>query len=130
MKKLAERGLAALVLILLFGASRIAAADVLPASPFTDHMVLQQAMPVPVWGTAAAGEKITVTVGSQTKSATAGDDGKWLVRLDPLQVGGPIEMTVAGSGGSSITFKDVLVGEVWLCSGQSNMDFTVARTPK
>jgi sialate O-acetylesterase len=103
--------------------------DVVAASPFKDHMVLQRGSAAPVWGTARAGEKVTVTVAGQTQSAAAGSDGKWIVRLAPLQAGGPHELTIKGEG-DAITLKDVLVGEVWLCSGQSNMDFTVARTPK
>lgn len=105
-----------------------ARADVVPASLFTDHMVLQQGMSVPVWGMASPGEKVTVTLGAQSQSATAGADGKWMVRLAELKAGGPLELKIAGT--NALTIKDVLVGEVWLCSGQSNMDFTVARTQK
>lgn len=86
---------------------------------FSDHMVLQRDMPVPIWGTAAPGEKIAVTFRSQKKQTQADKDGKWLVRLDPLKVGEPGKLTVSGSG--SVTFSDVLVGEVWVGSGQSNM---------
>ncbi|MBC7783779.1 MAG: sialate O-acetylesterase [Burkholderiales bacterium] len=106
----------------------VAAADVTPASLFTDHMVLQRGMATPVWGTAAAGEKVTVSVAGKTESTIAGGDGKWMVRLNNLEAGGPHELTLAGN--NSITFKDVYIGEVWLASGQSNMDFTVANTPK
>jgi len=109
---------------LLFSASA-ARADVKPAPLFGDHVVLQTGMPVPIWGTAAAGEKVSVTLNGQTQTATAGADGKWMVRLTDLKVGGPYEMTIAGS--NMITVKDVLVGEVWLGSGQSNMQFTVSK---
>jgi sialate O-acetylesterase len=105
-----------------------AAADVALPHIFSDHMVVQQGMPVPVWGTASAGEAVTVTLGGSKATVTAGDDGKWMVKLPALPAGGPFEMTVAGS--NTVTIHDVLVGEVWLCSGQSNMDFTVAKTPK
>jgi sialate O-acetylesterase len=89
---------------------------------FGDHMVLQSGQPVPVWGWAGPGEAITVRFAGQEKHATAAaGDGRWDVRLDPLTVSSqPAELTVSGS--DTTTFKDVLVGEVWLCSGQSNME--------
>jgi sialate O-acetylesterase len=95
---------------------------------FSDHMVLQRGREVPVWGTADPGERVTVTLGRQERAATAGPDGQWTVRLAELEAGGPFELKVAGQ--NTITVEDVLVGEVWFCSGQSNMDFTVARTEK
>ncbi len=112
---------------MLLGAMQVRA-DVKPASPFTDHMVLQQGASVPFWGTADAGETVTVTLGGQSQSVAADADGKWMLRLSDLQAGGPFEVKIAGK--NSITLSDVLVGEVWLCSGQSNMDFTVAKTEK
>ncbi len=95
---------------------------------FADQMVLQREAAVPVWGWAEPGEGVTVEFAGQKKSATAGSDGKWLVRLDPLRTSAePQELTVSGktSGGQSSVVKlsDVLVGDVWLCSGQSNMEF-------
>lgn len=99
-------------------------ADVKPAAIFGDHMVLQQGASVPVWGWADPGEQVTVSIGSQRQSATAGADRKWMVRLSNLPAGGPVEMTVAGK--NTIKITDVLVGEVWLGSGQSNMEFTVS----
>lgn len=100
-------------------------ADVKPAALFSDHAVLQSGMPVPVWGTAAPGERVKVRFENQTQSVKAGADGKWMVRLKKLKSGGPFEMTIAGK--NSITVKDILVGEVWLGSGQSNMQFTVSK---
>jgi sialate O-acetylesterase len=100
-------------------------AEVKPASVFGDHMVLQSGMAVPVWGTADPGEKVTVTFAGQTVATTAGTDGRWMLRLKDLKPGGPLEMTIAGS--NSLKFTDVLVGEVWLGSGQSNMVFTVSK---
>jgi sialate O-acetylesterase len=79
---------------------------------------------VPVWGTAAPGEKVTVTFLKQHHSAVAGADGRWMVRLTKLKAGGPYDMTIAGS--NTIQVHDVLVGEVWVGSGQSNMEFTVS----
>lgn len=85
----------------------------------SDHMVLQRDMAAPIWGTAAAGEEVTVSIAGQTKKTTAGADGKWEVRLDPLQVAEGLTLTVQGT--NKIELKDVMVGEVWLGSGQSNM---------
>src|SRR5665213_4016284 len=116
----ATRGLA--LAALLTGASTSLADVKLPAL-FGDHMVLQQDISAPVWGTAAPGEKVTVKLGDQEASATAGADGRWMAKLASLKTGGPLEMTVKGS--NSITVHDVLVGEVWVCSGQSNMGMQV-----
>ena len=100
-------------------------AEVKPSALFSDHMVLQSGMAVPVWGTAAPGERVTVTFNGQKQSATASADGKWMVRLKSLKSGGPFQMTIAGT--NTIAIADVLVGEVWLGSGQSNMAFTVPK---
>ena len=109
-----------------------ASAEVKPASLFSDHMVLQSGMSVPIWGTADPAEKITIKFHGQTRSATADAAGKWMVHLAKLKAGGPFEMTIAGNkaGEATILVKDILVGEVWLGSGQSNMDFTVATTQR
>ncbi len=104
--------------------STVANADVKLPSLFGDHMVLQRGQANPVWGWADAGEKVTVTIGDQTHSAVAGDDGAWRVKLDPLKVGGPLKLHVSGK--NKIDLDDVLVGEVWVCSGQSNMGMAVA----
>jgi sialate O-acetylesterase len=98
----------------------VAAADVKLPGVFGDHMVLQREMPVPVWGWADPAEKVTVTLGYQSKAATADSTGKWSLKLDPLKVGGPLELQVQGKT-NLVRYTDVLVGEVWLCSGQSNM---------
>ena len=103
---------------LLLGAS-LARADVAPASLFCDHAVLQQGQPIPVWGTADSGEKITVSLAGETASTVA-QDGKWSVRLPPLTAGGPHVLTIAGR--NRVEISDVLIGEVWVCGGQSNME--------
>ena len=90
---------------------------------FSDHMVLQRDLPVPVWGTATPGEAVTVSVGDKTAQATAGKDGRWMVKLGAMPAGGPVTMQVKGT--NTIAIKDVLVGEVWVCSGQSNMQWGV-----
>ena len=95
-------------------------AEVKLAVPLSDNMVLQQAQPVPVWGTATPGEKVTVSFGGQTRAAVAGSNGAWRVVLDPLKAdAAPRDMVVAGA--NTVTCTNVLVGEVWLASGQSNM---------
>jgi sialate O-acetylesterase len=106
-----------------------ARADVAPAKVFGNNMVLQRGMKVPVWGKAAAGEKVTVTLLDQKKTTKADKKGNWSVKLDELKAGGPYEMTVSGNK-NTVTFKNVLVGEVWVCSGQSNMQWTIANTDK
>ncbi len=89
-----------------------------------DHMVLQQKQANRIWGWDTPGTQITVTFAGQTKTAVAGTDGKWTVSLDPLPASTtPQELTVAGTTTRKI--QDVLVGEVWICSGQSNMGFTL-----
>ena len=96
----------------------------------SDNMVLQRGMPVPIWGWADKGEEVTVAIAGQTKTAKAGDDGRWKVVLDKLEVGQPLEMTVKGSSGNAITLKNILVGEVWVCSGQSNMEMGIGMCDK
>lgn len=93
---------------------------------FGSHMVLQRDMSDKVWGWAKPGEKISVAIANQSKSTTAGDDGKWSVNLDPMPAGGPHTLTVKGE--NTLTFEDVLVGEVWVCSGQSNMQWEVRQS--
>ena len=109
---------------ILFSGFSTLQADVQLAGLFTDHMVLQRQSRVPVWGTAADGEKVTVAIGDQTHTTTA-QQGRWRIHLNPLKAGGPHKLTVSGT--NTLTIQDVLVGEVWLCSGQSNMAMTVAR---
>ena len=114
-------------MIVFWGVVGILQADVKMPSVFGNHMVLQQEAVLPVWGTADAGEKVTISVEGKQGSATAGADGKWMVKLDPLPTGtSPVTMTVTGK--NTLKFDDVLVGEVWFCSGQSNMAFNLAGT--
>ncbi|HVT82759.1 MAG TPA: sialate O-acetylesterase [Phycisphaerae bacterium] len=102
------------------------------ASPFTDHAVLQQGASTAIWGKAAPSETVKVTLADQTVSATADADGKWMAHFKDLKAGGPFTLSVSGdrANTSALKLEDIYVGEVWLCSGQSNMDFTVAATPK
>jgi len=104
--------------------SRLEAA-VKPAAIFTDNAVLQRGISVPVWGTARDGEIVTVKINGQTAAATA-SGGKWLVRLKPMAAGGPFTMTISGE--NTVELKNLLIGEVWLCGGQSNMQWPLAET--
>ncbi|EMI21833.1 sialic acid-specific 9-O-acetylesterase [Rhodopirellula maiorica SM1] len=100
-------------------------ADVSLPAIFSDHMVLQQETEVPVWGWAEPGEEVKVAINGQTKTTQTGDDGSWSIKLDSLKPGEPT--TIKVSGKNEITIEDVLIGEVWLGSGQSNMAMTVNR---
>lgn len=99
-------------------------ADVSLNNMFGDHMVLQQGIRNKVWGKADPGESVTVTLGPQSHATAAAADGSWHVFLDPVAAyGGPHTLTVKGK--NTVTFSDVLIGEVWVCSGQSNMQWSV-----
>lgn len=87
----------------------------------SDNMVLQRELPLPLWGWATPGEAVVVTLGEQRASAIAGPDGRWQVSLGPLAPGGPFDMTV--TCGETLTIRNILVGDVWVCSGQSNMEW-------
>jgi len=104
-----------------------AAADVKLPAVMGDNMVLQQGRQAAIWGTADAGEEVTVTLGEQKQTATADPKGQWRVELRPLKAGGPWDMTVAGK--NTITVHNILAGEVWVCSGQSNMEMAVRSRP-
>ncbi|MCF7849919.1 MAG: hypothetical protein K9M45_13790, partial [Kiritimatiellales bacterium] len=98
-------------------------------APFYDHAILQREMEVPVWGWSDPGTKITVEFAGQKKKAKAGKDGKWMVKLDPLKASfDPAEMTIADNQGKTVVLTDILVGEVWMASGQSNMQWVVAKS--
>jgi sialate O-acetylesterase len=89
---------------------------------FQDHAVLQRDRPVRVWGHAAAGEAMSVSLGSANARATADGSGRWSAVLPPLSAGGPFVLTAEGSSGTRQAVNDILVGDVYLCSGQSNME--------
>jgi len=100
-----------------------ASAEVRLPAIISDNMVLQQGMKLPIWGWANPGETVTVTIGSQKKHANADAKGQWRVVLDSFVSCGTHTMTV--SGDNTLTVRNILVGEVWVCSGQSNMDFSL-----
>jgi len=112
-------GLAAL----LISAAPCFADPVLPTL-FSDHMVLQQGREIAIWGTADHGEAVTVTLAGRTSSSTADAHGNWSLHLAALSAGGPFTLSVRGK--KEIQIKDVMIGEVWLASGQSNMAFSLS----
>ena len=113
------------VLLLVLFASTVQAEVRFP-SVIGDNMVLQRGEAVPLWGWDDAGANVTVTMGDVTTSTTAGAEGAWAVYLPAMKAGGPHEIVVAGT--STVTIKNVLVGEVWFCSGQSNMEWRVRQS--
>jgi sialate O-acetylesterase len=115
---------AASIAVIQLHSSNFAIADVSLPAIFTDHAVLQRGMKVPIWGKADADEEVTVAIAGQTHKATADGQGKWRVTLEPLSVGEPLKLVVEGKD-SRVERNDILVGEVWLCSGQSNMEWPV-----
>ena len=108
------------IVVLAFSALCVRAEVTLPAL-LSDHMVLQADTTVAVWGWAAAGETVTISIAGQSKTTQAGADGKWMVKLDKLKASGESQ-TLTVRGRNTLMVRDVLVGEVWLASGQSNME--------
>ena len=98
-------------------------ADVSLPGIFGDNMVLQREMKVPVWGRATPGERVTAELGGHTEETVADHDGRWKLYIGPLDTGGPFDLKISGT--NEIVFRNVLVGEVWVCSGQSNMAMEV-----
>lgn len=94
---------------------------------FSEHAVLQRQKPLPVWGWAVPSEKVTVQLASQTQSTVADASGKWQVTLAAMEAGGPFQLKVTAKSGSLLV-NDILLGDIWLCSGQSNMEWKVAQT--
>ena len=131
--KTMKHTLALLFAMLFVPLDMVHGADSPPAAPqpaglataaiFSDHLVLQREAKVPVWGTAKAGESVSVTFAGQTKSAVAGADGRWRVVLDPLKAGHTGALVVQAA--SSITINDVQAGDVWLCAGDAFLSKTV-----
>ncbi len=112
-----------LLIIMLFVSSFASAQVILPPF-FNCNMVLQQGIPIPVWGWASPGEKVSVTFNSKTITTKTGKDGRWKVTFDAMNYGGPYNMVVKGS--NLRTIENILIGEVWVCSGQSNMEFNLS----
>ena len=115
-----------LALLILLSASIAARAAVRLPAIISDNMVLQQQTKVRIWGNANPGERVTVTLQQKSSNTVADKQGHWETWLGPLKAGGPFELTVKGD--NLLTVKNVLVGEVWLCSGQSNMEWPLINT--
>src|SRR5665811_351552 len=115
-----------LALFVILSCSMAMQAQVVMPGIFTDNMVLQRNVLIPVWGWAKPKEKIEVRFNNQVKTVKADKSGKWTLKLDAEKAGGPYELTVKAK--NTIQIKNVLVGEVWLCSGQSNMELTVGQS--
>ena len=123
-----RRTIVALACAIWWSVAAPASADEpLLAPMFQDHVVLQRGQPINVWGRAPAGQRVAVSVAGHRATARADRDGRWRLRLPMMAAGGPYTMT-ARAGGMTQTVNDVLVGDVWLCSGQSNMVLEVRRT--
>jgi sialate O-acetylesterase len=123
MKKLST----ALLICMSFGFLSIFA-DVRLPSIISDNMVLQRDIPFKIWGWANAGEKVVVDFNGQKLNSKTGPDGKWKVQFTPMKPGGPYSMKISGK--NEITLKNILIGDVWVCGGQSNMEWSLANTSK
>src|SRR6218665_346040 len=108
--------------VLFSGVGMLAGAQLRVANIFSSHMVLQRNAPVNVWGRALPGEKLTLEFNGQQKITKADKNGRWLTTFSSTDAGGPYMLTVKGKK-ESIALNDILVGDVWLCSGQSNMEW-------
>ncbi|HWH71169.1 MAG TPA: sialate O-acetylesterase [Candidatus Sulfotelmatobacter sp.] len=117
------RGLSLVCLVLTVGLAQPARAEVWLPKVFSSHMVLQRDKPVVIWGWAQPNETVTVQLGSETRPAKVSERGEWKVILPAMAAGGPYTLTVSGS--STVRLEDVMLGEVWLCSGQSNMEMGI-----
>jgi len=117
-----------LSVFLALAAFSMVKAEIWMPQMFQNGMVLQRNQTVRIWGTAGGGETVTVLFRGKKYQVVADSSGKWTVKLPKMKAGGPYEMTVSESGNpSAVTISDVMVGDVWLCSGQSNIDITVER---
>ncbi len=114
---------AALVLVAAGGFTQTARAEVRLPKVFSSHMVLQQEKPLVIWGWAEPNEKVTVTLSTGSQEVQANERGEWKATLPAQKAGGPFTLTVSGS--TKVQFEDVMIGEVWLCSGQSNMEMGI-----
>ena len=103
-------------------------AEVRFAKIFTDHSVLQRNMAVPIWGWAEPEVEVTVEFSSQKKRTTTDKTGRWMIKLDPMNANTQGQELKATARGSSVSLKDILIGEVWLASGQSNMGFSISKS--
>ena len=123
------RSAAPVIFFVVLGLASSALAAVTLPRVLGSGMVLQRDHPVPVWGWAEAGEKVSVSFAGQSKTVKAGDDGSWMVKLAPLKASAKAaSLTIQGD--NKITLENILVGEVWICSGQSNMEWRLIQGMK
>lgn len=115
-----------ILFVLFLFSTVIALADVRLPKLFGDHMVLQRNKPIKVWGWASPGEEVSVSLNGQHINTVANSDGEWELELKKEKAGGPYELQVKGM--NEVMFEDVLIGEVWVCSGQSNMEWALQKT--
>ena len=125
-----SRAFAAALVVVAAGRAAAAQSDTLasslrPARLFSDGLVLQRGAAIPVWGWAPPKTSVSVVLSGQTRTATADARGAWRVSFPAMNAGGPYEMIIAG-GGKRIAVRDILLGDVWVASGQSNMEWPVA----
>ena len=123
-----KTNIAMALIILLFCMIGTLYAETSVSSIFNDNMVLQRDKDVPIWGWAQAGEKITVTFAGQTKSGIAASNGKWMIKLAPMKANRTPSVLVIKGVDKTITINNVLIGEVWICAGQSNMGMVLAES--
>ena len=112
--------------LLLTVLAQSAFADVRVPAIIGDNMVLQQGKKIRIWGWANPNEKVSVVFANQKANAIADASGHWQTLLEPVKAGGPFELTISAS--NTLTIKNILVGEVWICSGQSNMEWPLINT--
>lgn len=117
----------AAALLLALAATLTAHASISCSAQFSDHMVLQQGRPVPIWGWATPGANVAVAFAGQNQQTRADADGSWHVTLDPLAISAENRSVTISSGSEKLVFENVLVGEVWLASGQSNMEWALKK---
>lgn len=115
-----------IVLLALVFTTFIGKADVIPADIFTNNMVLQRNLNLKVWGNADPGEKVVLSFKGQKLKTQTDKKGKWIVVLESMKAGGPFEMTISGK--NEVVLKNILIGDVWICSGQSNMQWPVSKS--
>lgn len=115
-----------MIILFLFILTFNSKADVKPAKIFSSNMVLQKGIENTIWGWAGKNEKVSLTLNGQTVKTKAGQDGKWTTKLPAMNYGGPYTLTIKGK--NVVTMENVMIGEVWVCSGQSNMEWAVRNT--
>jgi sialate O-acetylesterase len=121
------RKFSAIFMLLSFAIATNAYAKVTLPKIFTDNMVVQRDKPVKVWGWAEKGENLTIAFNGQSVKIKADKSGQWIAKLNPMKFGGPFEMKITGKS-NVITLKNILIGDVWVCSGQSNMEWIIKNT--